>query len=48
MTRRGLDAEELRDNLALLLLAAENTATPIAWALYELAKSHEVSQHTDR
>ncbi|PHJ20810.1 cytochrome p450 superfamily protein [Cystoisospora suis] len=44
VTRRGLDAEEIRDNLALLLLAAENTAIPITWALYELAKSPELQE----
>ncbi|PFH33667.1 cytochrome p450 superfamily protein [Besnoitia besnoiti] len=34
----GLDADEIRDSAGLLFLAAENTAMPIVWALYELAK----------
>ncbi|RQX70878.1 cytochrome p450 superfamily protein [Toxoplasma gondii CAST] len=38
VTRRGLMADEIRDTASLLLLAAENTALPIVWALYELAK----------
>jgi cytochrome P450 len=40
---RGLDDEELRDQLVTLLLAGhETTATALAWALHELGKDPDV------
>nr|CEL70157.1 TPA: Os02g0824100 protein, related [Neospora caninum Liverpool] len=44
VTRRGLAADEIRDSAALLFLASENTALPIVWALYELAKDQALQQ----